>query len=180
MPIWNKRGALQYTMLRLRQLGHDSVRLIDRNMFGHALIKTDTGKFYLLFKKDFLRSFNSLFRHYTESKGAITGLGESINNEYIEYAKNNDYELLFSYQTYPNIIYTPDKQQLATLISNRLRTFRFKDQSSAALLKLFCHINGLTRTQDKTNKFIANDYSANPIMINETTHSFPINLLKRL
>jgi len=58
-------------------------QVINKNKHGHRLIKGKDNKYYyLVFKRDFFQSFGNLFQ-------TNQGYGESLNIEYIQFAKDN-------------------------------------------------------------------------------------------
>lgn len=59
------------------------------NNSKHAIISTDVGNFYVVFKRDFFNSFGQIFND--------KGVGESINEESLEFADKQKANLLFVY-----------------------------------------------------------------------------------
>lgn len=183
LQIWNKDYAKDYVLKALYRTGHNEISVKPlsylQETYGHKFITTDTGNYYLLFKKEWQKSFNNLFSHYIKKENVLTGLGESINIEYLKFCINKQCTLLYAHKDYPGVIYTIDREKLLKLINIVLPETDFKHTPTVALLKIWCDHENLKRTQDKTNTHITSDYSQNPVQINEQTYSFPIKLLKR-
>lgn len=176
--MWNKDIALRFTVDYLRSKFAKGVLIADRNKFGHAFIKTQSGSFYWLFKKDFFHSFQYEFPNYSKQVGALKGLGESINNEYLKFCLNNRCILLFSYENQERAIYTPSKQKLVGILGTLMPEADL-DIPAVALLKIFCDYYNLKRTQDRQNTYKLDNYSESEVVVNEQTYSFPVELLER-
>lgn len=177
--IWNKDSALRFVLDYLKGKLYTNVTIINRNMFGHALIKTDKGYFYFLFKKDFFHSFNYEFPEYIKQPNTFKGVGESINFEYLKLALNNNAVLLYCYQELKNAIYTPSQSKLASALSFVYPNANLSNTPSTALLKLYCDHYDLKRTQERTNQYKVSDYTNGTIEVNEMTYSLPFKLFER-
>lgn len=175
---WNKDAARTFVFNYLRgKLKAPSI--INVNRFGHTLLKADTDFFYYLFKKDRIHSFNYIFKEYVAKPNAITGLGESINKEYLIYALNHKATLLFCYEDLGNAIYTPSRAKLLTLLSTLFPEGIFNNLPTVALLKVFCEYHNLIRQQDRTNTYKTNDYTDAVVQVNEVTYCFPYAIVER-
>ena len=176
---WNKDQALEFVMNYLKGKSYTGVKIANRNKFGHALITTDQGNFYWLFKKDFFHSFNFQFPDYILKPNTFRGSGESINMEFLKFAMSNESTLLFSYENLPRAIYTPSKAKLLKSLELVYPAADFENTPSAALLKIYCDYYGLKRTQDRENEYKTNDYMNGTIVVQEQTYSFSIQLMER-
>ena len=56
----------------------------------------------------------------------------------------------------------------------------FDNLFSSVLLKIYCELHNLKRTQNIENEYSASDYSGLKIRVNEQTYSFPVKILTRL
>ena len=150
--------------------------IINVNKFGHAYIKTKIGNFYWVYKKDYLRSFNQIFKDYMDKNAHFDGAGESINIEYLNFAINQRATLLIAHEDKERILYTPDE----TILMTAIKSFgEFTDLSSSVLLKLYCELNNLKNQQKKINTYKDTDYNGLMIEHQETTYCFPFKILKR-
>jgi len=170
---WNKDSALRFVLDYLKSKFYTNVTIVKRNKFGHAFITTERGNFYWLFKKDFFHSFNYEFPNYIKQPNTFSGVGESINLEYLKFALNNNATLLFCYESLPRAIYTPSKAKLLSSLQTIMPTADFKNTPSTALLKIYCDHYGLKRTQDRENTYKVTDFTNGTIMVQEQTYSFP-------
>lgn len=179
---WSKSRARSYLIKYLTSLGYENPIVVSVNNFGHALITTNQKAFYLIYKKEYLQAFNTLFEEYIQTQYAISGLGESINREYLQYCIDNDTTLLFCYSFRPNKIYKLNRKMLLNLIKhhNNIIIENIDKKFSVELLKIYCEINGLYRTQWKYNTRKLSNYSGRKIKIQEKTYSFPIKILKNI
>ncbi len=177
--MWNKDKALTFVIDYLKGKLYTKVMIATRNKFGHAFIKTDQGSFYWLYKKDHFHSFNYEFPDYIKKPNTLSGAGESINVEYLKFALNNNATLLFSYGHLPRAIYTPSREKLLSLLHTVMPEANFQNTPPIALLKIYCKHYKLKRTQERINEYKANDYTENPIKVQEKTYSFPFKLMER-
>jgi hypothetical protein len=175
--ILTKDKALEITMNYL--LGKlISPVIINRNKFGHALIRTNKGVLYWLFKKDHFHSFNYEMKGFVKAHPEFAGLGESINQEYLLYAIDKNATLIFQYQD-NEAIYAPSRQKLLEEVKKIFPEGNFENIDSTRLLKIFCDAYNLKRAQDRENEYKSNDYCDSTIRIHEITYSFPLKLLER-
>jgi len=177
---WNKDSALRFVLDYLKGKLYTNVKLVKKNKFGHCYITTDNGNFYYLFKKDFFHSFNHEFPEYIKQPNTFKGVGESINFEYMKFALNNNATLLFCHEDNRSAIYTPSRDKLLKALETIMPEADFKVVPATALLKIYCDHYDLKRTQDRVNQYKVNDYSENPIEIQEQTYSFSFSLMERL
>jgi len=177
--MWNKDKALRFVLDYLKGKLYTNIKIANRNKFGHAFITTDQENFYFLFKKDFFHSFNYEFPDYIKKPNTFSGVGESINLEYLKFALNNKATLLFCYQNLVRAIYTPSKTKLLKSLEYIYPTANFENTPSTALLKVYCDYYGLKRTQDRENTYKLNDCMDGTIIVQEQTYSFSIQLTER-
>ena len=134
---------------------------IPKNKGRHILLVSQESSpkmLYCLFKKEWLRCFNNLFPSFIRAyKGFYSGLGESINVEWLNYAIS----VGVNYLCY---VY-PDRKVYVV---------------SPLAVKKFCEKNGLIRKQDRINSYLLADCSKSRELVNESTYVFPIKLLERL
>lgn len=171
----NQHQAYLYCLNYLTKEGYQP-QVLNRNQFGHTLITTNKGKFYLIYKKEYLMSFNNLFSEYIKENNALSGIGESINIEYLQYAINNHAIVLFIHED--GKIYTIDKIALNTILNIAF----FEDYThlnTSQMIKVFCEYHKLKRTQTIQNERKMPDYDNNTCLVQESTYSFPVRLLKR-
>lgn len=180
MNTWTKEKAFEFVIDYMRSKYYGNVQLKDRNMFGHALITSDKQNIYFIYKHDKFHSFPFEFPEYVKTKGSLSGLGESINKEYLLKALKNKCKLVFCYRENGNSIYTPSKQKLLAMLKMQMPSADLNEIPSTGLLKIFCDINHLIRTQERANTYMANDNTESAIIVNEVTYSFPFKLMERL
>lgn len=111
--------------------------------------------FYCLFKHERLHSFNILFKEFVNQYPEFEGHGESINVEFLEYARRREATLLYIY---------PDGS-IYSIESN--------------LVKNFCMKNDLVRTQNRENEYKIEYGNGQVEIVNETVYNFPFKLLSR-
>lgn len=182
MNKWNKDQAWEFTVDYLRSKFYKGVSfyISGRNKFGHGRITSKKQDFYWLWKKDFFRSFGSIFPFYKKQAFSVSGVGESINIEYLKYCLNTNSRILFCYEHLPRAIYTPSHTKLKVLVGLIYPNGEFSKTPATALLKIYCDHYGLKRTQERENIYNSNEYTDAPIKVNEQTYSFPVALLERL
>ena len=110
--------------------------------------------FYCLFKHTTLHSFNFLFKDFVNEFPHFEGHGESINVEFLEYARRREATLLYIY---------PDGKVYSV--------------ESNAVFKL-CNTYHLVRVQNRSNEYIE-AYTSHKEVINEKEYVFPIKLMAR-
>lgn len=161
-PLLNHVMAFDYLKVFLRNK-YNGVWFtpIPNNRGRHILLVSQEEspiRFYCLFKKEWLKCFNNLFPLFIRShKGFYSGLGESINVEWLNYAiKSGANYLCYVY---------PDRKVYVV---------------SPLAVKKFCEKNGLIRIQDKSNAYLLPDGCKSVKLVNEKTYVFPIKLLERL
>jgi hypothetical protein len=177
---WTKNQAYDFFGRWLNNTRHKTLLTVSRNRFGHALIATDKGKYYWLYKKDLFKSFNHYFKDYLKKDNAVGGLGESINRQYLVKAIKHKCKLVFTYKDTPRCLFTPSRKKLLTLLDMAMPGANFSMTPTTALLKIYCDYHKLIRKQNKVNIFKENIYSENPVKMQEVTYSFSINLMERL
>jgi len=135
------------------------VRMVKALNHGRHLLvevqKDDSPKyyyFYCLFKHTTMHSFNILFKDFIEKNPEWAGHGESINTEFLEYAKNRAATLLYIY---------PD-MKIYFVESN--------------LIYKFCNKFSLKREQTRENLYSFSDHKE---VRNELEYVFPYKLLSR-
>lgn len=133
----------------LKEKGFQVQSVHPTNEGRHCLIKTDSGNYYVLFKKAFFWSFKSQFPEWSEKNP--TGFGDSINAEFLKFAKKHDAFLLFCYSNWRIYLITTKKVKELNLL----------------------------RTQDKVNGYQLPDFSKSREYINELTYSFPLKEMVR-
>lgn len=112
--------------------------------------------FYCLFKHTTLHSFNNLAKDFVNSFPEFEGHGESINLEFLEYARRRESTLLYIY---------PDG--------------KIYEVESNAVYK-FSHNNGLVREQGRINEYLEDhDGKLLSVLKNEQTAFFPVKLMAR-
>ena len=111
--------------------------------------------FYCLFKHTTFHSFNNEFKNFVTSFPEFEGHGESINIEFLEYAKNREAMLLYIY---------PD---------GKIYSIESK------LVYNFCYKNNLIRTQDRRNEYIEAYSNGSSMVVQEKEAVFPIKLMAR-
>lgn len=178
--IWTKDRALRFVLDYLRTKYYIAPEIKERNHFGDAYIKTEKGNFYFKFKRDLFHSFQYEFPDYQKTKNHLDGIGESINQEYLEKAINKKCTLLFAYRQQPNAIYTPSRHKLLAILETVLPDEDFKKIPTTVLLKIFCNYYNLIRTQNEPITINASDYSGCKVVQYEKTFSFPFALVQRL
>jgi hypothetical protein len=169
--MWNKDYARKHMLIRLKSK-FGAVEIKNTNMFGHMLVKAGFNYYYYIFKKEHFLSFSSQFKDYSEKY--FSGLGESINKEYLIYASKFDAKLLIAYQNHPYELYTLDRDKLRQLLPDIHHKY-----NSLIMLMIYCNLHNLIRTQDKQNEFKVNDYAGSTVVIHETTYSFPFQFMKK-
>lgn len=127
----------------------------------HAMVHTDKGGFYLLFKKEFFWKFPEFYEKFFVAYPNLNGAGESINVSCLAYAKSRSLKLLF---VYPNgAIYVIDPDEV----------YRVNE-----LCKSF-YPNGFVRSQDRLNEYKVAYSNGLTEDVNEATISFPVKLFAR-
>jgi len=119
-------------------------------------------KFYVLYKKDFFHKFNDHCEGFVKDNPYYRGLGESINEEFLQRAIREDALLLFVY---------PNKQiySIFPMVIYKL----WQNQPP--------HLKGeLLRTQLKNNQYSIPDYNNGLKQVYELTFVFPIKLMSKL
>jgi len=177
---WTKQQALEFTLKTLKKQFGGEIVIIDRNIHGHAMIRVGNYFFYFIYKKSHLNTFNRQFLNYVSQKNSISGLGESINKEYLLKVMRMKATLLFTYMNYPYAIYKPSRWKLLAISNIEGDWSSNEEWCDASLLLMFCGKNNLIRKQDKENEYKTNDYSGNTVLQQEVTYCFPIKLLERL
>jgi hypothetical protein len=130
------------------------------NKGRHLLIQCMNDKdqfiyFYCLFKHTTFHSFNAVFKRFVEQFPEFEGHGESINVEFLEYARVREATLLYIY---------PD---------GKIYSIESK------LVYNFCNKNGLSRTQDRRNEYLEAWGNGAKAIIQEKEYVFPIKLMAR-
>jgi len=104
--------------------GYEKIQRYNYNKERHALIKTSSKSFYVVYKRDFFNTFGDRFPEFIKEYGFLDGRGESINSEGLEIAlwNNVDYIVFIHpdnfYFIYPqtikklNLIRRQDKKNL--------------------------------------------------------------------
>jgi hypothetical protein len=160
MTLLDHRMAFDYLKDLLRQ-GYKVKMVTPLNKGRHLLIEYQKHGseryyyFYAIFKHTFMHSFNQLFKHFVDSYPEFEGQGESINVEFLEYARRREATLLFIY---------PDGSIY---------------QIESNLVKNFCMKNDLVRTQERRNEYLIEYGNGSVEVVNETTYTFPIKLMSR-
>jgi hypothetical protein len=168
-----------YYFMKLLNDRFEKPRLINTNMHFHRLIETNAGRYYLVHKKDHFHAFNAIFKNYIDDNNTLSGIGESINIEYLQFAINYNAMLVFSYEMYEHIFYVLDRNKLITLLRYKYPELNNENVQTEALLKIYCEIYNLKREQDKSNTYKKNDYSESTVILQERTYSFPMKMMKR-
>ena len=109
--------------------------------------------YYVLFKHTDMHSFNNIFADFIKENPEYAGHGESINVEWLEYAKNRDATLIY---IYPN-------QSIYSIPSQ--------------LAYKFCNKHSLVHEQDRENTYTLSDHTE---IRREKQYIFPIKLLTRI
>jgi len=130
------------------------------NKSRHLLIQTKNDRdqyvyFYCLFKHTTFHSFNNLFSKFVNECPEYEGHGESINVEFLEYAKIREATLLYIY---------PD---------GKIYSIESK------LVYNFCNKYSLIRTQNRENEYLIQYGNGNHEIINEKEYVFPVKLFAR-
>lgn len=141
-------SAFREFFKEMKRRGHLKTFPIDEYNHGrHRLIQIDRKRYYVVYKRDWFNTFGKQF-----NLKEYSGVGESINKEYLELALNRNAEKI--------VFIHPDGM------------FGIYP----ALIKNFCEKNDLVRTQDKPNHYKGlNGFTET---IRETTYSFPKELLE--
>ncbi len=131
------------------------VGVFRHTIFSPPVTRDDIPSYYVLFKREFLWSFNKQFPVFVKEQSEYRGVGESIN-------KNSLYGALTRSIDYLLFVYPDGK------------VYRISPKG----VRNFCQKNNLIRTQDKVNNFKVKDGTGKSIPIRETTYSFPVQLLE--
>jgi len=160
MPLVNKDMAFDYIIKKLHTKYDAWFSVIPINRGRHMILKPQKNLiplFYCLYKREWIREFNNMFKDYVKNNPDMRGLAESINKECLFYSiRIGANYLLYIY---------PDQ---SIYIINPL------------LVKKYCEKNHLVRFQQKTNDYKLPDFQKSIERINEITYCFPIKLLERL
>ena len=130
---------------------------LDNKKF-HYLIKTSTDTFYVVFKHEFFMTFPKLYSKFFDKYPNLASAGESINFDKLMLCLNNNYRLIFVYES--GIFYEIDPKIIL---------------ETHVLAKEF-YPNGFIREQDKINTYMEN---FTKVQFRERTISFPIKSLAR-
>lgn len=130
------------------------------NNCRHAILKppmgSDLPSFYVVFKRQWLITFNFKFESFVNAYPEWAGIGESLNKEWLELAISQRVSyLLFGHEE--ETIY----------------------QVSPLLFKKFVDNNNLYRTQERSNEYIRKDGSGMITTVKELTACIPVKLLER-
>lgn len=151
----NHNVAFDYFKKLLVNKGYRIESVSPYNKGRHLLIKTNKGNLYCLFKHSFFHSFNFVFENFVGKNPDYLGQGESINVDYCQYAIKHNATLIY---IYPEMdIYTIHPK----------------------VVRAFCLMYGLIRTQEKNNFYKKADYSGSTEQIQEREYVFPVKLLTR-
>jgi len=163
MDFGNCDNAFRATNIFLCKRYGQSFFMKEFNNGRHRLLynSSKTLMFYLVFKREFIQSFNSMCPNLVLSKPMFSGLGESLNYEYVKRAFNLDANILF---VYPN-------GDVYNIHSETLVSFYNK-------LSKICKSEVL-RLQKIENVKSKVDGSGELDFVNEETLVFPIKLLER-
>ena len=160
-PLLNHVMAFDYLKRFFRNKYDVWFTPIPKNKGRHILLisqESSPKRLYCLFKKEWLRCFNNLFPVFIRAyKGFYSGLGESINVEWLNYAIRAGVNYL--------VYVYPDRKVYVV---------------SPLAVKKFCEKNGLIRKQDRINSYLLPNCSKSRELVNESTYVFPIKLLERL
>lgn len=159
-PLLNKEMAFDFVQRFLRGKFGTWFSRIPKNMGRHMLFRgtdNDPLVFYCLFKREFLKTFNSLFPFFVRDNPVYGGLAESINVEALEYSINSqsDY-LLFVHPDHKIYMISP------------------------LAVRRFCNKHGLIRQQDRENEYVIPDGGKSVEVLHETTYVIPLKILERL
>lgn len=111
--------------------------------------------FYVVFKKDYLRTFNFQFPGFVRDHPEFKGLGESLNVEWLRIARAKKIDwLVFIYPSGDMYVTTPDAM------------FRF------------CNKFNLVRSQKRLNDFA--QIGGKSLPVSELTYVVPLNFLSNI
>lgn len=151
----NHDTAFTYFKKQLINKGYCLHSVSPYNKGRHLLIKTKRGNFYCLFKHSFFHSFNFMFIDFVGKNPDYLGQGESINIDYCQYAINHNAILIYIYPEMDIYMIHPK------------------------VVRAFCLMYNLIRTQDKNNFYKKADYSGTMEAVQEREYVFPVKLLSR-
>jgi len=158
--LLNCSAAFEYVKKLLRAKGY-AIRMLSYKSNGRHLIiegidsKEHYQYFYCIYKHEFIHSFNELFPEFVSKHTEYAGYAESINIEYLEYARVREAILLYIY---------PDCK-VYSIDSNFLNNFVIE--------------HGLLREQTKQNEYDVAYGNGLTEVVHEKVNMFPIKLLNR-
>jgi hypothetical protein len=129
------------------------------NKHFHYLIKTSTDTFYCLFKHEPFYTFPQKYKEFFVKYPNLSSAGESINFDKLIMCMNNNYRLIFIYES--GLFYEIDP---ITILNTHKLAQEF-------------YPSGFIREQDKLNTYIDNNAK---IEFRERTISFPLRSLARV
>jgi len=161
--IQTKEASKLLVIKFLKKKGYKIIRVNELNKGRHKILYTQQQNFYLLFKRQPLHSFNYLHEDYVKTPNSFAGHGETINQEFLEFAIKENCLLLFTYQSDPF-----DKNA-----EDRIYYIHPNE------VKAFCTMHNLLRKHKEpvVERMIG---SQSLVSRYEVTYDFPIQLLKRL
>ena len=128
------------------------------NKVFHYTISTEEEKFYVLYKHDFFYTFPDKYKEFFAKYPNLNSAGESINFDRLIWALNNNYTLIFVYES--GIFYEIKPQEILNV----------------HLLAKEFYENGFIREQDRVNREIQEGFETH---IKERTVSFPVKAMSR-
>lgn len=90
-----------------------------------ALWLKDGRRYYVLFKHDMIHSFNFIAKDLLNKYPDLAGHGESINVEYLVYAKNNNFQLVYIYENEKVYEINPRTVQAVSTIRDQNRENKY-------------------------------------------------------
>ena len=133
----------------------------ERNKGRHLLVEAKSKDsdvyryFYVIFKHEFLHSFNFLFKDFLKVHPELSGYGESINTDCAEYARRRDAAIVFIHE---------DESMYSILADTLIN---------------ICSRNGLRRFQDRENFYDLKNFKKDRVAVSEETFIIPLKLLER-
>ena len=128
----------------------------------HCIISSDEEIFYCVFKHEFFLSYARLFQPFLDHFPNLSGYGESLNVDIVRECFYNSYTLLFVYENEAMYSINPGE-----ILSAHVKALSFM-------------LNGLIRSQDKTNTYKVRFAHGLKEDVNEATYSFPVKMLRRI
>lgn len=137
---------------QLYQLGYGNFMTVNQYRNGHYILKSEKMSIYVIYKRDWFKTFSKQYKDFIDSNPEFSGVGESINRESLNIAiQKGCSHIVFIHD---DEVYTAPAWQI----------FRF------------CEKYGLKRIQKRKNTY--RGFGNTRDVVVEITYSFPKILLK--